>query len=84
MLRSNLCDYSEAYIIVKGTKNIKTVANNKMLQKDFSFKNNFLFRSCISRINNTFIYNPEELDIYMPMCNLLEYSDNYSITPKSL
>ena len=43
-----------------------------------------IFRSCISKINNTFIDNAEELDIVMPMYNLLEYSDNHSMTSGSL
>ena len=48
------------------------------------FKNNAPFQSCISKINNTFIDTAEDLDIVMPMYNLLEYSDNYSITSGSL
>ena len=48
--------------------------------KKLTFKNNALFRSCISKINNTFVDNAENLDIVMPMYNLLEYSDNYSMT----
>ena len=42
------------------------------------------FRSCVSRINNTFIYNPEDLDFVMPIYNRLENSDNYSMTSRSL
>ena len=43
-----------------------------------------LFRSCISKINNTFINNAEDLDIVMPINSLLKYSDNYSITSGNL
>ena len=43
------------------------------------FKNNTSFRLCVSKINNTFIDNAEDLDVAMPMYNLLEYSDNYSM-----
>ena len=49
-----------------------------------TFKNNAPFRSCVSKINNTFISNAENLDIAMPRYNLLEYSDNYSMTSGSL
>ena len=52
--------------------------------KNLTFKNNAPFRSCISKINSTFIDNPEDLDIVMPMYNLLEYSDNNSIASGSL
>ena len=43
-----------------------------------------LFRSCISKINNTFINNAEDLDIVMPINSLLKYSDNYSMTSGNL
>ena len=49
-----------------------------------TFKNNAPFRSCISKINSTFIGNAEGLDIVMLMYNLLEYSDNYSKTSGNL
>ena len=45
-------------------------------QEMLIFKNNAPFRSCISKINNTFIDNAEDLDIVMPMYSLLEYSNN--------
>ena len=51
--------------------------------KNLNFKNNPPFRPCISRINKTFIDNAEDFDIAMPMYNLLEYSDNYSMTLRS-
>ena len=65
-------------ISVRGTNNANT--RNKKL----TFKNNAPFRSCISKISNTFIDNAEDLDITMPMYNLLEYSDNYSKTSEGL
>ena len=49
-----------------------------------AFENNVPFRSCISKINNTFIDNAEDLDIAMSMYNLLEYSDYYSLTSGNL
>ena len=52
--------------------------------KNLTFKNDAPFQSCISKINNTFTDNAEDLHIVMPMYNLLEYSDNYSMTSGSL
>ena len=75
MLRSDLCNYSNEYIIVKWT--ITADANTK--NKNLTFKNNAPFRSCISKINNIFIENAEDHRIVMPMYNLLENSDNYSM-----
>ena len=80
MLRSDLCDYSDAYIVAKGTIIVEGSALNNRANKKLAFKNNAPFRSCISKVNNTFIDNAEDLDIVMPMCNLLEYSDNNSMT----
>ena len=47
------------------------------MRKKLAFKNNAPFVSCISKINNTLIDNAEDLDVVMPMYNLLEYSQNY-------
>ena len=83
MVRSDLCDYSGAYILVKGT--IAVIRpNNNAYDKELAFKNNAPFNICISKINNTLIDNAEDLDIVMPMYNLLEYSKNYRKTPGSL
>ena len=76
MLRSDLCDFSDAYIAVKGKITI-TDPNNDAYEKKIAFKNNALFVSCISKINNTLTDNAEDLDIVMPIYNLLEYSKNY-------
>ena len=87
MLRSDLCDYSDAYIVVKGEVSVKDNTNNNKIEtrnKKLVFKNNALFRSSISKINNSFIGNAEDLEIVMSMYNLLEYSDNYSMTSGSL
>ena len=83
MLRSDLCDYSDAYIVVKGTITV-TDPNKANYDKKLAFKNNAPFTSCISKINNTLIDNAEDLDIVMPMYNLLEYSKNYRKTTGSL
>ena len=64
MLRSDLCDYCDSY--------------NRTDKKQV-FKNNAQFRSCISKINNTFIDNAKDFDVAMLMCNMLEYNDNYCI-----
>ena len=84
MLRSDLCDCSDAYIVVKGTITVTGTTNAKKGIKNLTFKNNTPFRSCISKINNTIVDNAEYLDIVMPMYNLLEYSENYSMTSGSL
>ena len=82
MLRSDLCDFSDAYIVTKGKITV-TDPNNDAYDKKIAFKNNTPFVSCISKINNTFIGNAEDLDVVMPMYNLLEYSKNYSKTTGS-
>ena len=88
MLKSGSCDYSDAYILVKGTISINNTAaqgaaaNN--IDKKVIFKNCAPFTNCISEINNTQIDNAKDIDIVMPMYNLIEYSDNYAKTTGSL
>ena len=88
MLRSILCDYSDAYILVKGNITVNNTAaagaNANNTNKKVIFKNCAPFTNCISKINNTQIDNAEYIDIVMPMYNLIEYSDNYSKTSGSL
>ena len=62
MLRSDLCDYSDAYIVVKGTITV-TRPGSVLYDKKLAFKNNAPFTSCISKINNTLIDTAEDLDI---------------------
>ena len=84
MLRSDLCDYADAYILVNG---IITVAGNQPSDRQnrpLILKNNAPFVSCITRINNELIEDADDLDIVMPMHNLLEYSKNYRKTIGSL
>ena len=84
MLRSNLRDYSDAYILVNGTI---TVAGNDLRDKQnrpLTLKNNAPFISYISKINNKLIEDAEDLDIVIPMYNLLGYSKNYRKTIGSL
>ena len=83
MLRSDLCDYAEAYILVKGKITV-TNPNNNGYDKKLAFKNNAPFISCISKINGESVENAEDLDIVMPMYNLLEYSKNYRKNTGSL
>ena len=83
MLRSDLCNYSDAYIVVKGAFTVVR-GNNDAYDKKLAFKINVPFISCISKINNTLIDNVEDLDNVMPMYNLLEYSKNYLKTSGSL
>ena len=100
MLRSDLFDISDTYIVVRGniivdektfTANsfnapnntaanataTSTTNNNAFGEKKFVFKNNAPFMNCVSKINGVQIDNAEDLDVVMPMYNLLEYSKNY-------
>ena len=83
MLRSDLCDFSDAYIVVKGTVTV-TNSDGAERNKAVVFKNNAPFINCISKIKSEKIDNAEDLDIAMPMYNLLEYSKNYRKTTGSL
>ena len=82
MLQSDLCNYSDAYIVVKGTINF-TDPNNDAHDKKLAFKNNTPFINSISKINNTLIGNAEYLDFVMLMYNFPEYSKNYSKATES-
>ena len=87
MLKSSLCGYSDAYILVKGTitvNNTRTAVAPNSRDKKVRFKNSAPFTSCISEINNIQIDNAKNIDIVMPMYNVTEYSDNYSKTSGSL
>ena len=107
MLRSDLCDFSDTYIVVKGNITVtkktftaddidapnntaanvtatNTANNNAFGEKKLVFKNNAPFINCISKINGVKIDNAEDLDVVMPMYNLLEYSKNYRKTTGSL
>ena len=84
MLRSDLCDYSDAYVWVKGKITVTDPNNNVNFDRRLTLKNNAPFTSCISKINGKLVENAEDLDIVMPMYNLLEYSKNYEKTSGSL
>ena len=85
MLKPSLCDYNDAYMLVKGTMTV--VAQEQIAQQlqqiEIMNKNCAPFSGCISKINNIQIDNAEDLDIMMPMYNLLEYSNNYAKTSAS-
>ena len=86
MLKSSLCDYSDAYILVKGTITIKGAGADAAARqaderdKGVIFKNCAPFTNCISEINNTQVDNAKDIDSVMPMYNLIEYSNNYAKT----
>ena len=90
MLKSSLCDYSDAYILIKGRITIAGAGDDAAARqaderdKGVAFKNCASFTNCISEINNTQIDNAKDIDIVMPMYNLIEYSDNYAKTTGSL
>ena len=80
LLRSDLCDYSDAYILVNGTITVTAAAGANNIRekrnKPLILKNNAPFVSCITKMNNELIEDAEDLDIAMPVYNLLEYSKN--------
>ena len=91
MLRSSLCDYCDAYILIKCTITVTApgVTNNAnnirhKRNRPLILKNNAPFVSCITRINGELIEDADDLDIVMPIYNLLEYSKNYRKTIGSL
>ena len=75
MLRYSLCDYSDAYILVKGNRSV-----NKTAAADADAP----FTDCISKTNSTQVDNDKDIDIVIPMYNLIEYSDNYAKTSGGL
>ena len=83
MLRLDLCDFSDAYNVVKGTIAVTDTENAKR-NKGVAFKNNAPFINCILKISGVQIDNAEDLDVVMRMYNLLEYSKNYRKTTGSL
>ena len=84
MLRSDLCDFSDAYIVVEGDITLEGDNDANKQNKNLVFTNNAPFISCISKISDVKIDNTEDVDVVMPMCNLLEYSKNYRKATGSL
>ena len=75
VLKPNLCDYAEAYILIDGTvraEGVAVIANTRL-----TLKNCAPFTKCNLEINDQHIDTAENLGIVRPMYNLIEYSDNY-------
>ena len=79
IIGSNLCDYSDAYILVKGTITVLNNTNKKVI-----LKNCAPFTDCITEINNIQVHDAKKIDVVMSIYNLIEYSDAYSKTSGSL
>ena len=90
MIKSNLCDYNDAYILVTGTITITGAGDNDAGKQanernnGVIFKNFARFTDCISEINNTQTDNAKDIYVVIPMDNLIEYGDNYQNTSWSL
>ena len=88
MIRSNLCEYIDPYILVKETVTVSNTAAEGAAvtntNKKVIFKNCALFTDCITEINNTQVDDVRKTDVVMPMYNLIGYSDAYSKTSQSL
>ena len=80
VIKSNLCDYSDAYILVTGD----ITATGGDANTKVAFKNCVPFTKWVTHINDEHVANADNLDIVIPMYNLIEYSDNYSDTLGSL
>ena len=84
MLRSDLCNFSDAYIVVEEDIPLEGDNDANKQNKNLAFKNNAPFINCISKINGIKIDNAEDLDVVMLMYNLLEYNKSYRKTTGSL
>ena len=84
MLRSDLSDYSDTYIVVEGGITLEGDNGANKQNKNLAFKNNAPFINCISIINSVKIDNAKDLGVVIPTYNLLEYSKNYKKTTGSL
>ena len=77
MLRSDIYGYSDAYIVITKTITVEGADNRDNHDRNLILKNNASCICCISKINGTLVDNEEDLDIVMPMYNLIKYSKNY-------
>ena len=80
VIKLNLCDYSDGYILVTG--NITATGGDANTR--VSFENCAVFMKCITVINDEHVDDTNKLDIIMPMYDLIEYDNNYSYTSRSL
>ena len=78
MLKSNLCNYSDGYILASRTIAVPNTGTQAAPIIEKKIKNCAPFNNCTSEVKNTNIRNAEDFDVVMPICNLTEYSDNYS------
>ena len=75
VLKSNLCDFNDSYILVRGDITVTTSPATQV-----SFKNCAPFTRCITKVDGITIDDAKDLDLVMPIHNLIEYSSNYSET----
>ena len=80
IIKPFLCGYSDAYVLVVGDIKVVGVAANT----NVAFKNCAPFTRCVTHVNDEHVETAENLDIIMPMYNLIEYSDNYADSSGSL
>ena len=84
VLKPNLCDYADAYILVDGTIRVEAANAANAAATRLAFKNCAPFTKCNLEINDEHVDTAENLDIVMPMYNLIEYSDNYQDSSATL
>ena len=87
ILRSDLCNFRDAYIVVKGDVTLTKTDGRRFTDirnRFLAFQNNTSITNCISKINNVLTDNAEDLDVVMSMYSLIEYSKNYRKTTKIL
>ena len=86
-LKSSLCDCNDKYMLVSGYITVNNIAADNAdlnnANKKVIFKNCAPFTNCINEINNTQVGSAKDIDIVMPMHNLIEYNDNYLKTSGS-
>ena len=74
IIEPNICDYSDAYVLVTGDIKVASIAADT----NVAFKTCAPFARCVRQINDEHVETAENLDIIMPMYNLIEYSANYA------
>ena len=84
MLRSDLCEFSDTHIVVNRDISLEVDDDANKHDRNLVFKNNASFINCITKINGIKVDNAEDLDVVIPLYNLLEYSKNYKKTRGSL
>ena len=90
VMNSSLCDYSDSYELMSGTITITGAGDDDAAKraderdKEVMFKTFPPFTDCISKINNTQVDHAKDIDVVVPMYDLIEYSNNYSKKSKIL